>query len=458
MNTLVLLAEASRVMPVDFRLKVSTMMFLEFAIWGGWFVVLGNYLNTLGFSRKSIARIYATMPIGSIISPMFFGTIADQFLAAQHVMAIAHLVGGVLLLLLARIRTPRAFFWVALAYAILFAPTLSLVNVVYFGNFSDELQFPGVRVWGTIGWIVAGLALKLLIKPGEPVNNRPILMAAVLSFILGAFSFVLPDTKPGAFTARENYDKQIAELNERKQKGDIDQKFYDSGKREADNQLAEAIQIPFLRAVGMFREPKTAIFFIGTLIIAMAMAVYFAFAALFLEQGAKVKADTVGPVMTIGQAVEIFFLFTLGWFIQNWGMTTVLLVGMAGWALRFAFFTAGRPFALVLLGIALHGICFDFFFAAGMIYTTQVAPREIIASAQSLYGVLAYGLGMWLGTEAAGWLNQAYTRETLDPATGQTVRVTNWAMFWLLPCIVVTLALIAFLVFYGPTGLDITKR
>jgi nucleoside transporter len=395
--------ESATAMTLQLRIPLSVMMFLEFAIWGAWIVVLGNYLNTLGFNRKQIARVYTTMPIGAIIAPMLIGTIADRYFAAQHVMAVSHLAGGVLLLCMARVRTPVSFFWVALAYALVYSPTLSLVNAVAFRNVAQG-EFPELRVMGTIGWIVAGMSLRLLIKPGQPVNNRPLLLAAVLSFILGGFSFTLPDTPPQA-----------------------------TG------------EIPFLQAIGMFRDTSAAIFFVGSLVIAMAMAVYFAFAALYLEQGIKVKPENVGPVMTLGQWVEIFFLISLSWFIRELGMKWVLVIGMAAWSLRFAIFAAQPPFALIALGIALHGICFDFFFAAGFIHTDALAPPDIKASAQSLYGVLVYGLGMWLGTEGAGWLNHSFTRETVHPATGQVTRETDWRKFWLIPFIAVTIALVVFL-------------
>jgi nucleoside transporter len=408
-QSFLLLAADAPVMPMSLRVPMSVMMFLEFAIWGAWFVVLGNYLNSLNFSRKEIARVYATMPIGSIIAPMFVGTIADQYFAAEHVMVASQLIGGLLLLWLAQIKTPRAFFTVALIYAIVYSPTLSLVNAVYFRNFPDENQFASVRVFGTIGWIVAGMSLKLFIKPGQPVNNRPILLAAFFSFILAAYSFYLPHTPPTAT------------------KGD---------------------EVPFLQALGMFRDQQAAIFFIGSLVVAMAMAVYFAFAALYLEQGAKVKPENVGPVMTIGQWVEIFFLFSLPWFIDNWGMRTVLIIGMSAWALRFAIFSSQPLFPLIVLAVGLHGICFDFFFAAGFIHTQTIAPKEIVASAQSLYGVLVYGLGMWLGTELAGWLNQRYTHETTDPVTHKKVAVTDWRKFWLIPCIGVVVALGVFVAFF----------
>ncbi len=435
-------------MPASLRLPLSVMMFLEFAIWGGWFVVLGNYLNALNFSRTQIARVYATMPIGAIISPMFIGTIAGQYFNAEHVMAVLHLVGGALLLWLARIRSPLAFFWVALAYALAYSPTLSLVNSILFvsaDTYSD--QFPTVRVWGTIGWIAAGMSLKLFIGANESVNNRPILLSAALSFLLGIFSFFLPATEAGGVRAQRTYDEAVVLLGEQRASGAISEAEFEEQTSAAETALAESRGVPFLRAVGMFRERESAVFFVTSLVIAMAMAVYFAFAALFLEQGAKVRPENVGPVMTLGQWVEIFFLFTLTLFIKSWGYNTVLIIGIIAWALRFAIFAAHPPFAILAIGVALHGICFDFFFATGFMYTNEIAPAGIKNSAQSLYGVLVYGIGMWLGTEASGWLNQALTRETVEAATGQTIRVTNWRAFWGICCLCVVAALALYLIF-----------
>jgi MFS family permease len=435
-------------MPLSLRLPLSVMMFLEFAIWGGWFVVLGNYLNSLNFSRKQIARVYATMPIGAIISPMFVGTIADQYLNAEIVMGILHLAGGCLLLWLAQIRSPKAFFWVALVYALLYGPTLSLVNSILFVSadaYSE--QFPTVRVWGTIGWIAAGMSLKLFIRPGEPVNNRPILLSATLSIVLGVFSFFLPQTEAGGIRAQRSYDTTVETLAKERDAGKISQEEYNKKHAAAEAALEQSGGLPFMRAIEMFRDPDSAVFFIASLVIAMAMAVYFAFAALFLEQGAKVKPENIGPVMTLGQWVEIFFLFTLTLFIKWWGYNTVLIVGMIAWALRFAIFAAQPPFAIIAIGVALHGICFDFFFAAGMMYTDLIAPEGIKNSAQSLYGVLVYGIGMWLGSEAAGWLNHTLTRETVDSTTGQTTRVTDWGKFWSICCMGVVAALALFVIF-----------
>jgi nucleoside transporter len=396
-------------MDLSLRISLSVMNFLQFAIWGAWYVVLGNYLNTLQFSRKSIGRIYATIPIGAVITPMFVGTIADRYLGAEQLMAVLHLAGAVLLFFVTRVRDSRLFFWVMLAYALVYTPTLSLSNTVVFNNVPASINFPEIRVLGTIGWIAAGLSLRLFIKPGQQVNKSPLLLAGCLSLVLGVYSFFLPHTPPSESASRD---------------------------------------IPFLKAFRMFEDPAAAVFLGSAFLVTIALAFYYSFTALYLEQGVKVKPENVGPIMTIGQWVEIVFMLSLPWFLRELGMRYVLILGMAAWGVRYAIFAARPPLPLVIVGIALHGICFDFFLAAGMIHTENIAPADIKASAQSLFGVLTYGLGMWIGTEASGLLNQHFTRETVDPATGSKVTTTEWGKFWLVPCLGVIVSLIVFILVF----------
>ncbi|MEX1229309.1 MAG: MFS transporter [Planctomycetaceae bacterium] len=415
-ETVLLAAETVVVPPLsqELRIPFSILHFLEFAIWGAWYVVLGNYLNTLQFSRKDIGRIYSTVAIGSVISPMFVGAIADRYFAAEHVLAVSHLIGAGLLFAMARIKTPKAFFATALAYGLAFAPTMALANSIVFAHIDNpNRDFGTIRVLGTIGWILAGWSLKLLIRPGEPVNNRPLLLASALSLILGVFSFWLPHTPP---------------------------------------QAGDDGALPFVEAVTMLSQPSFAVFMGVSCFVAIAMSIYFSFTALYLEQDVKVKSDNIAPLMSLGQLVEIYFLFNLDVFLDWWGMKNVILVGMAAWALRYIFFAAGRPFALVVLGVAIHGICFDFFFAAGFIHVTNSAPKAIEASAQSLYLVLTYGVGMWLGYEISGWLNHYFTTEQTDPATGVITKKTDWRKFWLVPCVGVVLSLIVFAFLFKSTA------
>src|SRR5262245_4816699 len=219
---------------------------------------------------------------------------------------------------MANIKSPVMFYCAALLYALIYSPTLSLSNAIIFGNIPDATRdFPTIRVLGTIGWIAANLMLKVMLKPGEPVNNRPLLLAAGLSVILGVCSFFQPHTPPPP-----NPDP-----------------------------------FPFLKAISLLGEPSFAIFYSISFLITIALAFYYSFTSLYLEQRVGVRPGNVGPLMTIGQWSEIFFLLALPWFLGQFGMKTVLLVGMLAWGIRYAIFSAGRPFPLIVLGLALHGIC-----------------------------------------------------------------------------------------------------
>lgn len=402
--------------------------FLEFAIWGAWFVVLGNVLNARGFSRKEIGRIYATMPIGAMITPLILGFVADTYVNTEVLLGVSHLIGAVLLFAMARAYNPRPFYWCAFLYALAYSPTLNLVNSIVFAHDADifgglaQERFPWIRVFGTIGWIAAGLSHAIILRKDQPINERPLLLACGLSVILGLFAFTLPETRPAAAIASD----EAAEMEARQPSVDAE---------VVEEEAAVGVLEGSLDMLGSY-----PIFFGVTFVAAMAMGLYFAFAALFIEKKG-VPANTVGPVMTIGQWIEIFFILTLPLFLENLGMDAVLLIGVAAWSLRFGFFAIGKPVALLMLGIALHGICFDFFFVAGFINTDRIAPENLTATAQSLYGFLVYGLGMYLGSEGAGWLNQTFTKP--DAEKPEEVH-TNWRMFWLIPCILVTIAAVMF--------------
>ncbi|MEM9643791.1 MAG: MFS transporter [Planctomycetota bacterium] len=396
---------------------------LQFGIWGAWFVVLGNMLEARGFSRPVIGRIYATIPIGSMIAALVVGVLADKYFNVEWVIGVSHLIGAGLLFAMARTFSPWKFYGLALAYGIAFAPTLNLVNAVVFrhdadvfNNLADE-GFPWIRVFGTIGWILAGLSHALILKKGQPINGNPLYLASALSVILGFYAFTLPATPP---------TEGAAELS-----------------------VMETVESTLEGIVGMVSS--NPVFFFVTFVAAMAMGLYFAFAALFLEK-TGVPSRTVGPVMTIGQWIEIIFMFSLPVLLgtDNVNMNIILFVGITAWAVRFGFFAIGRPLGLVLFGIAIHGICFDFFFAAGMINANLIAPDELAATAQGVYGFLVYGLGMFVGSEASGWLNATLTRKASadeEQQPGDEVAaptITNWRVFWAVPCVTVGIAAIMF--------------
>lgn len=407
-------AVASAKPPLDMglRIKLSVMMFLQFAIWGSWFVILGNYLANLDpakFDGKVIGGIYGTMALASIFAPLFVGQIADRFFASEQLMGVLHIVGACFLYWMGQIDDPDTFFWVALVYALIYSPTLALSNSIAFSHVPDgERDFPGLRVLGTVGWIVANwlVGALLLLKVNEPFT-----LGAVFSWMLGIYSFMLPHTPPPG------------------KKGDA---------------------VPFLKAGSLFKDFSFAVFFGVSFVITIVLAFYYGFTGLFLEKGVHIPEADVAPLMTIGQFAELLLLPFLPFFLKRVGMKWVLALGMLCWGIRYALFSLYAResilafYPLVILGIALHGICFDFFFAAGFIHVDNKAPADIRGSGQALFTFLTYGVGMWLGNLASGYLKDYFT----DAATKEV----DWASFWIVPALGVLLSFAVFVLFFRDTA------
>lgn len=382
-------------------LRLSVMMFLQFAIWGAWFTVLNLYLGKGGlkFTGTQIGSAYGTMPLGAIVSMMVAGQLADRVMPSQRLMAIFHLLGAALLFLLSTVTSYDGFWWVALAYALVYNPTLTISNSIAFSHIKNSTHFAWVRVFGTFGWILAGLSVNFLLPEGSQTTNRPILMAAGLSAALGLFSLLLPHTPPTG------------------KKGDA---------------------LPFLKAFSLLRDPSFAVFFGLSLAVTIALAFYYGFAGTYLDEGG---IKDVAAFMTIGQWSELAFMLLLPFGIRYLGMKTVLAIGMAAWVVRYGFFAAapsGTPFALVLIGVALHGVCFDFFLAAGFIHTDTKAPAAIRGSAQALFSFLVYGVGMWIGNELSGRVVDA----------NSVSDVKDWSRIWMIPSIGAAVCFALFVLFW----------
>jgi nucleoside transporter len=398
--------------PLDLgvRLRLSVMMFLQFAVWGAWFVVLGRYLEVgLKFDGAQIGQIYGTMALGAIISMMIAGQLADRVLASEYLMAIFHLVGAGLLFCLAQVQDYWLFWLVAFIYALVYNPTLAISNSLAFANIPDAVRdFPTLRVLGTIGWIAAGLSVDFLLPKGAAETNQPLLLAAGLSAALGLFSLVLPHTPPSG------------------KGGDV---------------------LPFLRAFALLTNPSFAIFFGLSFAITIALAFYYGFTGVFLGD---IKVENIASTMSYGQMSEIFFMLVLPLALMRFGMKWVLAIGMAAWAVRYALFSvaaSGEPFVLILIGVILHGICFDFFLAAGFIHTENKAPADIRGSAQALFSFLTYGVGMWIGNIVSGYVVNAYT--TVNPET--QVPVKDWSSIWFVPAVGATVCLVLFVLLWRDT-------
>ncbi len=412
-------------LPMPMRVILSLMMFLQFAIWGSWVIVYYPFLVDKGFTPAQATSITANIYLGAMLSSLFAGYIADRFINSERLMAICHFLGAGLLYAMSQITSPDQYsllFVVTFCYSLVFNPTLAVVNSIAFRNIPDgQRDFPGLRVLGTIGWIVAGLAIDAMFSgtimsasTGKEIaktigTNGPLLQASVLSFFFGCFCLlVLPKTPP-----------------------------LGQGSGALD----------FLRALAMLKDFSYAVFFVVTLFASIAMGMYFNSAGDFLDKAAGVSK--VGSTLAIGQGVELLLLILLPFFLKQYGLKVVMCIGLFCWAFRYLLFAyggpAGVPFALIIIGVAVHGFCFDFFFASGFIHADKSAPPDLKASAQSLLGFLVYGLGTWLGTLFSGYLNSRY--QLADKST-------DWFSFWMVPSVVLFVVLVVFIALFWPKKED----
>jgi nucleoside transporter len=387
------------------RVKLSSMMFLEFFIWGAWFVTMGTFLaRNLSASGSQISLAYLTQSLGAIAAPFIIGLIADQFFSAQKVLGILHLAGAALLFLASTMSTFEAFFPVILAYMIVYMPTLALVNSVSFRQMtSPEKQFPAVRVLGTIGWIVAGVIIGWLSWEQQGQLTQTFRMAAVASLILGLFSFMLPATPPTR-----------------------------SGEKVTVRDILG------LDAIGLLKHRSYLVFFLSSIAICIPLAFYYNFTNLFLnEEGVRSAA----AVQSLGQASEVVFLLLMPFLMVRLGVKITLAIGMAAWALRYVFFAfgdAGSLYWMLLLGIVLHGICYDFFFVAGQIYTDKFAGERVRSAAQGMITLATYGAGILIGSLAAGPIVDRFA----------TADGHDWTQIWIIPAAVAGVVMVLFLILF----------
>ncbi|MDN5202030.1 nucleoside permease [Fulvivirgaceae bacterium BMA10] len=377
-------------MNINTRLQLSSMMFLQFFIWGAWFVTASTYLNSIGFSGIDIGKAYSTMPWGAIISPFFIGMIADKYFSAEKVMGVMHIAGGFIMYYASGITDPNIFFWTVLLYAICYMPTLALVNSISFNQMTDTgKEFPSIRVWGTIGWIGAGLLIGFLDIESTSI---PMKIAAGVSMAMGLFSFTLPKTPP------KSSDTKVSISN-----------------------------ILGLKALSLMREKSFAIFVISSFLISIPLTFYYNFTNLFLNEN---EIENAAGKMTMGQMSEILFMILMPFFFKRLGVKKMLLVGMMAWVVRYVLFATGNNEALVFmfyLGIILHGICYDFFFVTGQIYVDKKASGDIQASAQGFITLVTYGVGMLLGSWVSGFVVEFFSIGSDETA------VHDWPSIWYVP-------------------------
>ena len=374
------------------------MMFLEFFIWGGWFVTMGIYLpNTLKSSGAEIALAYSTQSWGAMIAPFIIGLIADRYFNAERILGVLHLAGAYLMYQIANAQEFAAFYPYILGYMILYMPTLALVNSISFNQMDNPAkQFSLVRVFGTVGWIVAGLVISYVFHWDSESNvaqgmlRNTFLMTAVASAILGIFSFTLPRTPP----------------------------------RVDKTEKVSISEILGLDALKLLKDRNFLVFFIASILICIPLAFYYQHAGQFLGE---IGVSNPAGKMTIGQASEVIFMLLLPWFFTRFGFKKTILLGMLAWMARYLLFTYGNADDLVfmlLMGIALHGICYDFFFVSGQIYTDTKAGTKYKSAAQGLITLATYGVGMLIGFWIAGQITDFY-------ASGENSH--DWTNIWLIP-------------------------
>jgi len=388
----------------NIRGRLGLMMFLEYFIWGAWYVTFTTWLSqTLNFSGTQAGVAAGATAIGAMVSPFFVGLVADRFFATQRLLAALHMLGGVLLYLASRQTGFSSLYSLVLLYCFCYMPTMALTNSLAFRQMRDpQTEFGPIRVLGTAGWIVAGLLIGHLRIESTAV---PMQIAAGCSILMGVYCLTLPDTPPV--------------------------------KRATRVTLASVFPVEAVKLLG---SRSMAVFAIASFLICIPLQFYYAFTNPFLNE---IGVTNAAGKMSGGQMSELFCMLLIPWFFRRLGVKYMLVAGMAAWALRyvlFAYGNAGAGMWMLWAGILLHGICYDFFFVTGQIYIDRKARKELRAAAQGLMTFLTYGCGMFVGS----WLSGAVVQQYASSAT-----VHNWPAIWLVPAVMSGVILLLFLVTFS---------
>lgn len=378
--------------------RLSIMSFLQFYVWGGWYTSIAVYMSVEGMETVTFWA-FTAQPVGALISPFFLGLIADRYFSTEKVMGVLHLLSGAFLILAPQFEgAPFLFISMIMFHQLAYTPTLGLSNSLAFHHIPDpEQDFPKIRVWGTFSWIFAGLFISFVMSPLVPGGIAeqtpwPLYAAGIAGIILGFYSFTLPHTPP-----------------------------------PAKDESVSLRSILGLDAMERLASPSFYAFLLSSMLICIPLAAYYNFTQLFLGAAG---VDNIAATQTLGQMSEVIFMILMPFFFRKLGVKWMLLIGMVSWGVRYALFAAGAPgsvFWMIAFGIALHGICYDFFFVTGQIYIDKVASRKIRSQAQGLLVFATYGVGMFIGAQLAGRMYNAF----MEP--GQNVlAMGDWAVFWII--------------------------
>lgn len=389
-------------MKATVRIQLMLMMFLQFAIWGAWYGQMSKYMVTkLGATGLQVGNAYAAFSIAMIIAPFFIGLVADRYFAAQKVLGALNILGAIVLYFLIRTTDPDAFFWMILLYCITYAPTLALGNSIAMQQMvSSEKEFPAIRVMGTIAWIVVTNIVGFY-NFGDKVTIFEISMYA--SIALGLYAFFLPDTPPKA------------------------------------SQNASIGDILGLDAFRLLKDRSFLIFVISSILICIPLSFYYAWANPSLTDSGMANVENK---MSLGQASEIIFMLLIPVIYARFGVKWMLISALLAWIVRFVGFGYGDAATsewLLYIAIVLHGVCYDFFFVTGQIYTDNKAGEKVKSAAQGLIYLATYGIGMGIGSWVSGVVADSYTL-----ADGSK----DWTSIWLVPAGISFVVLLLFILFF----------